>query len=146
LYFFINMSNLNYVTNDTRYDMTLSDDGLDSYFGKSEEERETDDSGATNDSDAYVYEGLDEPNYISADHGYYPDLSSWRLDLEASSDGKMGSDERSISTLQQYLSNLSSFDHKKAEMRVAETRARCKALHYVLGDDSDESDNSVANA
>jgi hypothetical protein len=35
----------------------------------------TDVSDTTDGSDAYVCEGWDEPNYISADHGYYPDIS-----------------------------------------------------------------------
>jgi hypothetical protein len=47
---------------------------MDSVFGRLEGES-TDD-----DSDALVCEGLDEPNYISADHGYYPDISRWRSD------------------------------------------------------------------
>jgi hypothetical protein len=93
-----------------------------------------------------VWEGWDEPNYISADHGYYPDVSSWRSDLESSLDWEVGSDERSILTLELYLSNLDSFDREKAEMRMAEARARCKAPHDALGDDSDESDDSVSNA
>jgi hypothetical protein len=82
------MSDLNYVTDDTRDDLILSDDDLD----KSEEERAPyvddaylcyssdtyacDASDGTDDSNAYVCEGLDEPNYISADHCYYPDLSA----------------------------------------------------------------------
>jgi hypothetical protein len=45
---------------------------MDSVFGRLEGES-TDD-----DSDALVCEGLDEPNYISADHGYYPDISRWQ--------------------------------------------------------------------
>jgi hypothetical protein len=84
------MSDLNCVTDDTQDGMSLSDDGLNNCFNKSEDER------AADDSDAYVCDGLDEPNYISADHVYYPDLSSWQSDLEASSDGEKGSDERSI--------------------------------------------------
>jgi hypothetical protein len=87
------MGDLNYVTDDTRDDMSLFDDDLDSYFDKSEEERATDVSDATDDSDVYVYEGWDELNYISADHAYYPDLSSWQSDLETPSDWEVGSDD-----------------------------------------------------
>jgi hypothetical protein len=46
----------------------------DAVFGRLEGES-TDD-----DSDALVCEGLDEPNYISADHCYYPDNSRYELD------------------------------------------------------------------
>jgi hypothetical protein len=60
LYFSITIDDLNYVTDNTRDDMSLFSDDLDSSFDKSEEER------ATDDSDAYVCESLDEPNYISA--------------------------------------------------------------------------------
>jgi hypothetical protein len=120
--------------------MSLFDNDLDSYFNKSEEERATD---ATDDYNAYVCEGLDEPHYISANHAYYPDLSSWQSDLEASSDGEEESDERSISTLEQYLCNLNSFDRREAEVRMVATMARCKALCDGLGDESDEFDNSV---
>jgi hypothetical protein len=96
------MSVLNYVTDDTRDALSLSDDGpedrfedsvdsdsdardqewLDNYFDRLEVERGTD------DSDAYVCEGWDEPNYISADHAFYPDLSSWQTDPEVSLTGK----------------------------------------------------------
>jgi hypothetical protein len=134
------MGDLNYVTDNTRDDISLFDDDLDSYFDKSAEERVTDVSGATDDSDAYVCEGLDEPNYISANHAYFPDVSEWQLDVEPPSDGEDGSDERSISTLEQYLSSLSSFDRGEAEVRMAATMARCKGLDDVLGNDSDESD------
>jgi hypothetical protein len=134
------MSNLNYVTDDSRDGMSLSDDGLNSYFDKSEEER------VTEDSDASVCEGLDEPNYISADHAYYPDLLSWQSDLEASLDGEKGLDERSILSMEQYLCNLNSLDRGEAKVRMAETRARCKALCDGFGDDSAESNDSVTNA
>jgi hypothetical protein len=139
-YFFITMSNLNYVIDDNRDDTILFDDDIDNYFDKSEEER------ATDDFDAYVYEGLDGPNYISAYHAYYPDLSSWQSDLEASSDGEEASDERSISTLEHYFCNLSSFDRGEAEVRMAATKARRKALCDGLDDNTDESNVSVANA
>jgi hypothetical protein len=76
---------------------------------------------------------------ISADHAYYPDLLEWKSDVEPPSDGEDGSDERSISTLEQYLSSLNSFDCREAEVRMVATMARCKALDDVFGDDSDES-------
>jgi hypothetical protein len=38
----------------------------DQYFGRLEGESDDD------SSDALVCKGLDKPNYISADHGYYP--------------------------------------------------------------------------
>jgi hypothetical protein len=66
--------------------------------------------------------------------------------LEASSDGEKGSDERSISTLEQLLCNLNYLDCKEAEVRMAETSASFKALCDGLGDDYDESDDSVTNA
>jgi hypothetical protein len=69
------MGDLNYVTKDSGDDVGYSDDDLNSYFNMSDEERSTDVSDTTDGSDAYVSEGWDEPNYISADHGYYPDLS-----------------------------------------------------------------------
>jgi hypothetical protein len=134
------MGDLNYVTNDTHDDISLFDDDLDSYFEKSAEERATDVSGATDDSDAYICEDLDEPNYISADHAYFTDLLEWHADVEPPSDGEEGSDEPSISTMEQYLSNLNSFDRGEAEVRMAATMARCKALDDVLGNGSDESD------
>jgi hypothetical protein len=81
------MGDLNYVTNDTRDDVGISDNDLDSYFDKSDEERATDVSDTTDGSDAYVCEGCDEPNYISANHAYYPDLSGWQSDVEPPSDG-----------------------------------------------------------
>jgi hypothetical protein len=104
------MGDLNYFTNDTRDDMTLSDDDLNRYFNKSDEKRAADVSDTTDGSDAYVCAGWDEPNYISADHAYYPDLSSWQSDVELPSDGEDGSDERSTTTLEQYLCKLDSFD------------------------------------
>jgi hypothetical protein len=136
----ITIGDLNYDTDDTRDDISLFDNDLDSYFEKSAEERATDVSDATDDSDAYVCEVLDEPNYISADHDYYPDLSEWQSDVETPSTGEDGSDERSTSTLEHYFSSLISFDRGEAEVRMAATMARCKALDDVLGDDSDESD------
>jgi hypothetical protein len=69
------MGDLNYITNNTRDDMSLFDNDFDSYFDKSDEERATDVSDTADGSDAYVCEGWDEPNYISANHAYYPDLS-----------------------------------------------------------------------
>jgi hypothetical protein len=66
------MGDLNYVTDDTRDDVGYYDDDLKSYFNKSDEARATDVSNTTDGSDAYVCEGWDEPNYISA---YYPNLS-----------------------------------------------------------------------
>jgi hypothetical protein len=53
----------------------------------SDEERATDVSDTTDGSDAYVCEGWDEPNYISADHAYYPDLSELQSDVEPPTDG-----------------------------------------------------------
>jgi hypothetical protein len=104
------MGDLNYVTDNTRDDVGNSDNDLDSYFDKSDEERETDVSDTTDGSDDYVCEGWDEPNYIPANHAYYPDLSKWQPDVEPPSDGEEGSDERSTTTLEKYLCNLDSFD------------------------------------
>jgi hypothetical protein len=88
------MSDTHYVKNDGRDDLSVSDDEqedshedqqgvkfrpmwaiwYDQYFGKL--------AGASDDdnSDALVCEGWDEPNYISADHGYYPDLFCYQCD------------------------------------------------------------------
>jgi hypothetical protein len=55
-------------------DDTRDQEWLDQYFDKLEAEKGTD------DSDAYVCEDWDQPNYISVDHAYYPDLSRWRTD------------------------------------------------------------------
>jgi hypothetical protein len=46
----------------------------DAVFGRLDGESTVD------DSDALICEGLDEPNYISADHCYYPDNSHYELD------------------------------------------------------------------
>jgi hypothetical protein len=51
----------------------------DAVFGRLEDE-------STDDDSALVCERLDEPNYISTDHCYYPDNSSYELD---SSDDKV---------------------------------------------------------
>jgi hypothetical protein len=118
------MGDPNYVTDDTRDDVGYSDDDLNSYFDKSDEERAIDVSDTTDGSDAYVCEGWDEPNYICADHAYYPDLSEWQSDVESPSDGEEGSDERSTTTLEQYLCNLGSFNREEAEVRMAKTRVR----------------------
>jgi hypothetical protein len=131
------MGDLYYVTDDTLDDVGISDDDIDSYFDKSDEERATDVSDTTDGSDAYVCKGWDEPNYISANHAYYPDLSEWQSDVEPPSDGEEGSDERSTTTLEQYLCNLDSFDREEAEVRMAKTRVRCNMLCGGLGDDSD---------
>jgi hypothetical protein len=96
------MSVLIYVTDDARDDLSLFDDEVedtpednrkgqpgvkvrpawavwyDRYFGKLEGESDND------DSDALLCESLDETNYISADHGYYPDISRWQPDPESS--------------------------------------------------------------
>jgi hypothetical protein len=120
------MGDLNYVTGDSRDDVDCPDDDLNSYFNMSDEERDPDVSDTTDGSDAYVYEGWDEPNYIYADH--YP------------SDGEEGSDERSTTMLEQYLCNLDSLDREEAEVRMAKTRVRCIMLCDGLGDDSDYSD------
>jgi hypothetical protein len=74
------MCDLNYVTDDARDEMSFSDDDLDSYFNKPDEERATDVSDTTDGSDS--------------DHAYYPDLSSWQFYLGPPSDGEEGSDER----------------------------------------------------
>jgi hypothetical protein len=76
------MGDLSYVTGDSRDDVGYSNDELNSYFNMSDEERATDVSDTTDGSDAYVCEGWDEPNYISADHGYYPDLSEWQSEID----------------------------------------------------------------
>jgi hypothetical protein len=55
-------------------------------------------------------------------------------------------DERSISSMEQYLCNLDSFDREEAEVRMDKTRVRCEILCGGLDDDSDESDDSVAHA
>jgi hypothetical protein len=81
------MGDLNYVIDDTRDILSIFHDDLDSYLDKSDEERATDVSDTTDGSDAYVCEGWDEPNYISDDHDYYPDLLDWQSDVEAPSDG-----------------------------------------------------------
>jgi hypothetical protein len=135
------MGDLNYVTDDSRDDVGYSDDDLNSYFNMSDEERATDVSDTTDGSDAYVCEGWDEPNYISADHAYYPDLSEWQSDVEPPSDGEEGLDERSTTTLEQYLCNLGSFDREEAEVLMAKTRVRCIMICDGLGDDSDESND-----
>jgi hypothetical protein len=93
------MGDLNYATNNVRDDAAYSDDDLNNYFHISDEERATDVSNTTDGSDVYVCEGWDEPNYISADHAYYPDLSEWQSDVEPPSYGEEGSDERSTTTL-----------------------------------------------
>jgi hypothetical protein len=49
--------------------------------------------GDTDNSDAYVCEGWDETNYISADHGYYPDVLRWQPDPENASDEEQAMDE-----------------------------------------------------
>jgi hypothetical protein len=82
------MGDLNYVTDNTRDDVSDFDNDLDSYFDNSDEERATDVSDTTEGSEAYVCKSWDDPNYISADHAYYPDLSDWQLDVEAPSDGE----------------------------------------------------------
>jgi hypothetical protein len=68
------MGDLNYVTDDSRDDVSIFDDDLHRYFDKSDEEWATDVSNTTDGFDAYVCEGWDEPNYISVNHAYYPDL------------------------------------------------------------------------
>jgi hypothetical protein len=108
------MGELNHVTDDTRDDVGISDDVLDSYFDKSDEKRATGVSDTTDGSDAYVCEGLDEPNCIAADHAYYPDQLEWHSDVEPPSDGEERSDERSTTTLEHYLCNLDSFDREEA--------------------------------
>jgi hypothetical protein len=133
------MEGLNYVTDDSRDDVGCPDDDLNSYFTMSDEERATDVSDTTDGSDAYVCEGLDEPNYISADHGYYPDISEWQSDVDPPSDGEEGSDERSTTTLEQYLCNLGPVDREEAEVRMAKTRVSC-IMFDELDVDSDYSD------
>jgi hypothetical protein len=134
------MGDLNYVTDDSRDDVGYSDDELNSYFHMSDEERATDVSDTTDGSDAYVCEVWDEPNHISADHGYYPDLLEWQSDVDPPSDGEEGSDESSTTTLEQHLCNLGSLDREEAEVRMTTTRVRCIMLCNGLGDDSDDSD------
>jgi hypothetical protein len=88
------MGIFNNITDNTRDDVGNSDDDLDSYFGKSDEERATDVSDTTDGSDTYVCGGWDEPNYISSDHAYNRDLSECQLDVEPPSEWEEGSDER----------------------------------------------------
>jgi hypothetical protein len=63
-------------SDNSREDLQETDDEkrdlewLDRYFDKIEEER------GDNDSDSYACECWDEPNFNSADHGYYLDFSS----------------------------------------------------------------------
>jgi hypothetical protein len=133
------MGDLNYVTDDARDDVGYSDDDLNSYFNMSDEERAIDVSNTTDVSDAYVCEGWDEPNYISSNHDYYHDLSEWQSDVEPRSNGEEGLDERSTTTLEQYLCNLGSFDREEAEVCMAKTRVNCIMLCDGLGDDSDDS-------
>jgi hypothetical protein len=132
------MCDLHYVTDYAQDDMSLCDDDIDSYFSKSDEERATDTSTTTHSSDAYVCEGWDEPNYISAGNGYYPDLSECQSDVDTSSDREGESDEQSTTTLCQYLDSLRPCDREKAEKRMAKTRARIEAILYKLDGDSDD--------
>jgi hypothetical protein len=134
------MGDLNYVTDDSRDDVGYPDVDLNSYFNMSDEDRATDVSDTKDGSDAYVCEGWDEPNYISVDHGYYPDISEWQSDVDPTSDGEKGSDESSTTTLEQYLCNLGSLDREESELRMAKTRVRCIMLFDWLGDDSNYSD------
>jgi hypothetical protein len=62
-------------------------EGLDQYFDKLEAERGTD------DSDAYVCETWDQPNYISADHDHFSSLSRWQPDPDTSLDAEKVSDK-----------------------------------------------------
>lgn len=99
------MGDLNYVMDDTRDDSSLSDGDLE---GSLEDKREcqpgdnepeydsdalseydfapssNDDSDAL--SDAIVCAKWDEPNYISADHVYYSDISRWQASPDSSLD------------------------------------------------------------
>jgi hypothetical protein len=134
------MGDPNYVTDDSRDDVGYPDDDLNSYLNMSDEERATDVSDTTDGSDAYVCEGWDETNYISADHVYNPDLLERQSDVDPPSDGEEGSNERSTTKLEQHLCNLGSLDREEAEVRMAKTRVRCIMLCDGLDDDSDYSD------
>jgi hypothetical protein len=118
-----------------------ANDDLNSYLNMSDEEKAIDVSDTTYGSDAYVCEVWDELNYISADHGYYPDLSEFQSDVDLNSNGEEGSDEPSTTTLEQYLCNLGSLKREEAEVRMAKTRVRCIMLCDGLGDDSYDSDD-----
>jgi hypothetical protein len=109
------MSDTSYVTDDARDDLEESKDDTevgsedccedhqdskgrpllavwyDQYFGRVE--------GASDDGnlDALVGEGFDEPNYIYANHGYYPSISRYQLDSERSDEES--SDEDSCCTV-----------------------------------------------
>jgi hypothetical protein len=74
-FFIPTMSDANYVTDSSKDDSSLADIDLDSSFG----DGGSDTSHDTDASDALVCEGMDEPNYISADHCYYPDISRWQV-------------------------------------------------------------------
>jgi hypothetical protein len=77
-FFIISMSDINYVTDSSKEDSSVST------FYRQDDSSLTDSSSDgssmdTDASDAYVCEGMDEPNYISADHCYYPDISRWKV-------------------------------------------------------------------
>jgi hypothetical protein len=96
----------------------------DQYFGKLESASDDD------DSDALVCEGWNEQNYISADRGYYPDLSRYQLYPESSYEETSRSD-----SYEEYCESVSGFEEK----------ARLDRLHGDLSDDSSDSDDSVAD-
>jgi hypothetical protein len=136
------MSDANYVTDSSKDDFSLADIDPDSSFG-------TDTSNDTDASDAYVCEGKDEPNYISADHCYYPDISRWQVRWHEYPESDDEEREPLVPSMDQWPYGCSPMCSKEevAEFKrnQYEIRARLYGHGTRYGDDSDDSNESVVD-
>jgi hypothetical protein len=140
------MSDTNYVTDSSKDDSSLADIDPDSSFG----DDGSDTSHDTDASDALVCEGKDEPNYISADHCYYPDISRWQVRWHEYPESDDEEREPLVPSMNQWPYGFSPMCSK-------EEVAFCKRNWYETSvnlfghdarseDDSNDSDESVVDA
>jgi hypothetical protein len=143
--FFINMSDANYVTDSSKEYSSLDDMDLDSSFG----DDGTETSHDTDASDAYVCEGKDEPNYISADHCYYPDISRWKVRWHEYPELDDEEREPLVPSMDQWPYGCSPMCSKEevAEFKRNSYETRVKLYGYGTRseDDSDDSDEPVVD-
>jgi hypothetical protein len=137
------MSDINYVTDSSNEDSSLEGIDLDSSFG----DDGSDTSHDTDASDALVCEGMDEPNYISADHCYYPDISRWQVRWHEYPEPDDEECEPLVPSMDQWSYGCSPMCSKEEVAEFRQHSAEIRAKLYGHGtrsqDGSDDSDDDV---
>jgi hypothetical protein len=143
------MSDTNYVTDSSKEDSSVST------FYRQDDSSLTDSgpdgsSMDTDASDAYVCEGKDEPNYISADHCYYPDISRWKYQWQPDAESDDEKREPLVPSKDQWPYGYSPMCSKEEiaeyERNLYDTRVELYGYGTRSEDHSDDSDESVVDA